>query len=176
MCLHRLHQCTLTLNAIDLFLDEKVLCIGSEKEMATSDHEEADTKIVLHVHDSLEKGSRKIMIRTVDTDIVVILIGHFHSIVYHYPDADLRVAFGTGKHFRYFHINTVCGHLGREQSCCLPPFHGFIGYDSTLSFYGETKKTAWATWSIYPEVSETFVFMVENTFARTDCTAQFLIC
>ena len=34
MCLHRiLHQFTLTLNAIDLFIDEKVLCIGSEKEM-----------------------------------------------------------------------------------------------------------------------------------------------
>ena len=101
MCLHRLHQCTLTLNAIDLFLDEKILCIGSEKEMTTSDHEEADTRIVLQVHDSLERGSRKIMIRTVDTDVVVILIGHFHSIVDHYPDADLWVAFGTAKHFRY---------------------------------------------------------------------------
>ena len=55
--------------------------------MANSDHE-ADTTIVLHVHDSLERGSRKIMIRTVDKDVIVILIGHFYSIVYHYPDAD----------------------------------------------------------------------------------------
>ena len=51
--------------------------------MANSDHEEADTRIVLHVHDSLERGSRKIMIRTVDTDVIVILIGHFYSIVDH---------------------------------------------------------------------------------------------
>ena len=64
--------------------------------MANSDHEEADTRIVLHVYDSLERGSRKIMIRTVDTDVIVILIGHFYSIVDHYPDADLWVAFGTG--------------------------------------------------------------------------------
>ena len=57
MCLHRiLHQCTLTPNAIDLLVDEKALCIGSEKEMATFDHEEADTRNVLHVHDSLERG------------------------------------------------------------------------------------------------------------------------
>ena len=48
-----------------------------------------------------------------------------------------------------------------------------MGCDSTSSFYGKTKKTAWSTWSIYPEVSESFVFMVENTFTRTDYTAQF---
>ena len=108
--------------------------------MANSDHEEADTRIVLHVHDSLERGSRKIMIRTVDTDVIVILIGHFYSIVDHYPDADLWVAFGTGKHFRYYHLNTICGCLGRKQSRCLPPFHAFTGCDSTSSFYGKTKK------------------------------------
>ena len=85
-----------------------------------------------------------------DTDIIGILIGHFYSIVDHYPDADLWVAFGTGKHFRYYHLNTICGRLGREQSRCLPPFHTFTGCDSTSSFYGKTKKTAWATWSIYP--------------------------
>ena len=129
--------------------------------MANSDHEEADTRIVLHVHDSLERGSRKIMIRTVDADVIVILIGHFYSIVDHYPDADLWVAFGTGKHFRYYHLNTICGRLGREQSWCLPPFHAFTG--------------AWATWSIYPEVSEAFVFMLENIFAQTDCISHFFL-
>ena len=123
-----------------------------------------------------ERGSRKIMIRTVDTDVIVILIGHFYSIVDHYPDADLWVAFGTGKHFRYYHLNTICGRLGREQSWCLPPFHAFTGCDSTSSFYGKTKKkTACATWSIYPEVSEAFVFMLENIFAQTDCTSHFFL-
>ena len=37
------------------------------------------------------------------------------------------------------------------------------------------KKTAWATWSIYPEVSEAFVFMLENTFAQTDCISHFFL-
>ena len=48
-----------------------------------------------------------------------------------------------------------------------------MGCHRTSSFYGKTKKTAWSTWSIYPEVSEAFVFIVENMFARIDCTAQF---
>ena len=42
-----------------------------------------------------------------------------------------------------------------------------------LSTYGKTKKTAWAIWSIYPKISEAFVFIVENTFTQTDYTAQF---
>ena len=54
--------------------------------MTNSDHEEADTRIMLHVYDSLASGSRKIMIRTVDTDVVVILIGEFHNMVNDYPN------------------------------------------------------------------------------------------
>ena len=69
-------------------IDEKVLCIGSEEGMTNSDHEEADTRIVLHVQDALERGSTKIMICTVDTDVVVILISQFYCLIDHYPDAD----------------------------------------------------------------------------------------
>ena len=131
--------------------------------MANSDHEEADTRIVLHVHDSLERGSRKIMIRTVDTDVIVILIGHFYSIVDHYPDADIWVAFGTGKHFRYYHLNTICGRLGREQSWCLPPFHAFTGC-AHLSMVKQ-KKIAWATWREVSACLRTFLLKVHHIFS-----------
>lgn len=143
--------------------------------MANSDHEEADTRIILHVYDSLESGLRKIMIRTVDTDVVVILIGEFHNIVDNYPSVELWVAFGTGKHFRYYSINTICTNLGRERSRCLPPFHAFTGCDTTSSFFGRTKKTAWATWNAYPEVNEAFVFMLENRFTQVDIKSPFFL-
>ena len=57
--------------------------------MTNSDHEEADTRIMLHVYDSLASGSRKIMMCTVDTDVVVILIGEFHNMVDDYPMGSL---------------------------------------------------------------------------------------
>ena len=57
--------------------------------MTNSDHEEANTRIMLHVYESLASGSRKIMIRTVDTDVVVILIGEFHNMVDDYPNVEL---------------------------------------------------------------------------------------
>lgn len=86
------------------------------------------------MHDSLQRGAgNKIQIRTVDTDVVVILIGQFYRLIDQYPNVALWVAFGTGKHFS---INTICGHLGRLKSHCLPPFHAFTGCDTTSSFFG----------------------------------------
>ena len=35
-------------------------------------HEEADTRLFLHVADAVKKGYRKLRVRTVDTDVVVV--------------------------------------------------------------------------------------------------------
>ena len=39
-------------------------------------HEEEDTRILLHVAHCARQGLRKLVIRTVDTDVVVLAIGH----------------------------------------------------------------------------------------------------
>ena len=46
-------------------------------EMPSCDHEEADTQLVVHIVDALKKGQSTFLVRTVDTDIVVILVGKF---------------------------------------------------------------------------------------------------
>ena len=61
--------------------------------MEKSDHEEADSRISLHVHDTLSKGATSILVRTVDTDVVAILVGVFYCLVHQYPDLDLCVGF-----------------------------------------------------------------------------------
>ena len=124
--------------------------------MNDSNHEEADTWIVVHVIDSWEEGFKKILICTVDTDIIVILMVLFYSIRENYQAVDTWVAFGTGKLFCHYHINNLSRLLGREQSCCLPPFHAFTGCDSTSSFFGKTKNTARAVWNSFAEVNEAF--------------------
>ena len=138
-------------------------------------HEEADTRIVFHVYDSLERGANKIMVRTVDTDIVVILIDHFYNIVNRYPEADIWVAFGIGKWFGYYCINSVCANLGRDRSYCLPLFHTFTRCDTTSSFFGRTKKTAWATWNAYPEVTEAFLYISNNPYGQALFTSSHIL-
>ena len=57
------------------------------------------------------------------------------------------VAFGTGKHLRYVHINAVCSALGKQKSMALP-FSGF---------FGKRKTSAWEAWKSFPEVTRAFL-------------------
>ena len=82
-------------------------------------------------------GHTNFYVRTVDTDVVAILIGKFHCLVAFCQSLNIWVAFGAGKHFTYYHINTICQKLGTERSIALPVFHSFTGCDTTSSFYGK---------------------------------------
>ena len=48
--------------------------------MPISDHEEADTRMCLHVLHALSKGAQNMLVSTVDTDVIVILVGIFHRL------------------------------------------------------------------------------------------------
>ena len=48
--------------------------INSNRPMLVCNHEEADTRIVVHVMHALEQGMKSVLVRTVDTDVIVILV------------------------------------------------------------------------------------------------------
>ena len=110
--------------------------------MLDCDHEEADTRIVVHVIRALQQDASTIHINTVDTDVVVVLIGKFHVIPLLNPQAVIWVAFGMGKDFCFFHINTVCANVGNDWSQSLPLFHAMTGCD-TSAFNFKGNKSAW---------------------------------
>ena len=64
---------------------------GRVNPMPMADHQEADTRICPHVEDALQNGASITMVRTVDSDIVVILVGIFFQLKMHYPDFQLWV-------------------------------------------------------------------------------------
>ena len=140
-------------------------------EMSSCDHEEADTRLVVHIVDALNKGQSTCMVRTVDTDVVVILIGKFFHFTTLNPTADIWVAFGTGKHFDYWHINTICHNLGKERSLALPFFHSFTGCDTTSAFFRRGKKMASEAWKCFPDVSTAFTAIALNPFTHLDTTS-----
>jgi hypothetical protein len=118
-------------------------------------HEEADTRMILHVASATAAGFSKILIRTVDTDVVVLAIACFHRLSV--PVSELWVAFGAGKHLRYLPIHLLATLLGSDRSCALPFFHAFTGCDTVSCFTGRGKKTAWETWNSFPEITTAFV-------------------
>ena len=76
--------------------------------LAPCNHEEADTWMFVHAADAVNQGCQKIMIRTVDTDVVTIAVSVIPSI----NITELWVAFGTGHHLRYIPVHSIALSLG----------------------------------------------------------------
>ena len=55
-------------------MDSQVLCSIPRNldGLSPCTHEEADTRLLLHAADCAQHGHKKIMLRTVDTDVVVL--------------------------------------------------------------------------------------------------------
>ena len=103
-------------------------------------------------------------VSTVDTDVVVLLVSVYWQLHGEFSDFDIWVAFGTGKHFRYYDINSVCQNLGVQTCQALPYFHAFTGCDTTSQFLGKGKKSAWESCKVYPEAFKAFSFVTDHPF------------
>lgn len=96
---------------------ESVVSVGqTDSVMPDYNHEEADTRVVVHILHALEQGMKTIEVCTVDTNVIVILAGVFFELTANNPLADIWVAFGTGKNFRLYSINAICTYLGEERA------------------------------------------------------------
>ena len=124
----------------------------SLEDLQPCNHEEADTRIFLHVLDAAKQHHR-IMIRTIDTDVFVLAVSQMQRI----PQKEVWLAFGMGKLFRYYPIHEIARSLGPQKSLALPVFHAFTGCDTVSFFAGKSKKSAWDTWNVFPEVTSVFL-------------------
>ncbi len=102
--------------------------------LAPCNHEEADTRIFIHIKHASENGMKKILVRTVDTDVVELAIALARKLELD----ELWVVFGVGKHLRYLPIHKIASSLTEQQCKGLPFFHALTG------------------WKCYPEATEVF--------------------
>lgn len=121
-------------------------------------HEEADGRMFLHLADAAQQGHSKAMVRTVDSDVVVIGISMYE----HLEFQELWIDFGIGKAHHYIPVHTIVKTLGPEKCHALPLFTSYTGCDTTSSFLGIGKRTAWATWNAFPKLTETLTTLLKN--------------
>ena len=76
-------------------------------------HEEADARILLHVAHCARQGLRKLVIRTVDTDVVVLAIGHSPALQLDEP----WVKLGVGTHYRQIAIQEIVKMSMKKHRC-----------------------------------------------------------
>ena len=121
--------------------------LGSSNSVVSSvvnpcSHEEADTMIFVHVNEIAQRGHSKVMVCTVDTDVVIIAIAHVLDIGLQ----ELWIAFGTGKNFRYVPIQEIVATLGPVKYVAISYFHAFTGWDA-VSFFARHGKRSWEAYS-----------------------------
>ena len=95
---------------------------------------------------------KKVSIRTVDTDVIVLAVSQFQ----HLQLAELWIEFGVGKHYRFIPAHLISDSLGPEKAKALPFFHAITGCDTTSAFAGIGKRTAWDVWNAFPQITTVF--------------------
>ena len=95
--------------------------------------------IMVHILLAIQQGAKKIIVQTVDTDVLVILIGQFFYLQQLRSLIDIWIAFGVGKNYCFYSIYHISLDLG-ERSNALPMFHAFTGCSTTSSFFRKEKK------------------------------------
>ena len=141
--------------------------LGSSNSVVSSvvnacSHEEADTRMFVHVNEIAQRGHSNVMVRTVDTDVVA--IAHFLDIGLQ----ELWIAFGTGKNFRYVPIQEIVTTLGPEKYVAISYFHAFTGCVDVSFFARHGKTSAWQTWEAYPDATEVFQMLSSKPSDITD--------
>ena len=125
--------------------------VCSKPPLAPCTHEEADSRMMLHVSHAARHGHNKIMIRTVDTDVVMLAVSVVH---YLQPENELRIAFRTGKGFQYLAANEIAARLGIDKAQAFTMFHSLAGCDTVSSLASHGKMTVWTVWNVLLELAE----------------------
>jgi len=118
------NETTIVVTLRDEVVSNQVLDVS---EIAPCDHEEVDTRMLLHV----KQAKCSAIIKTVDTDVVVIAVSCFH-------DLDIErvwIEFGTNQNKRFIAIHDIVSALPQSEKVCssLPIFYAITGCDSVSS-------------------------------------------
>ena len=137
-------------------LDEQIVTNRQEwgelHHIAQCTHEEADTRVILHAVNAKKTGCQKILIQTLDTDVVILSIAAFQII----KPQEFWLEFCPPKHTRFIPIHEIAEALGPQKSIALPIFHSLTGCDTVSGFHGIGKLKAWQLWQTYDDITPTF--------------------
>ena len=130
---------------------------GPEEFISWQDqlHEEADNRMIMHIRDMIiNSHCESIIVRTVDSDVIIILVAFLSQFLALNEALQVYVDFGMGEHRRVVDINKVFLSIGEEMSKSILFLHAFSGCDSTASFYGKSKSSWYRKLQSYPGKEE----------------------
>ena len=110
-------------------------------------HEETDTRLVLHSCEALNQGYKRVLVICRDADVMLLLV-HFIPT----QTADVWMISGTGKKRKCYPIHALSERLAKPLRDNLLGFHAFTGCDTTSAFSGHGKRSCWKTFLNHPHL------------------------
>lgn len=126
-------------------------------------HTEADTRILPHLAHAASQGHQIALVRTVDSDVVILSLHWFASLGL----SQLWVCLGSGKKTRDIPIHTLSAQLGPSRCMALPLFHAISGCDTVSHLLGCGKKTAWSAWQNTTGLTDTLAAITSHPLELT---------
>ena len=81
--------------------------------LSPCNHEETDSRMMLHANHAALHGHLKILIRRVDTDVVILAVSVAETLG---PQYEFWLAFGIGKHFQHLAAHKIAIGLGPKKA------------------------------------------------------------
>ena len=104
----------------------------------SANHEEADTRLILHAKDAVQNNYKRLIVICRDTDVLLLLLYHLGR-----TKTEVWMVSGTSKQQNCYPVQTVASKLDNDVLENILGFHALTGCDTTLSFSGMGKKTCW---------------------------------
>ena len=130
--------------------------VREEEQTLYSTHEEADTRLFFHLASlpEVQSTERNVVIRSNDTDVLVIALGQASVIK---DNVWLEIGYASDNSLEYVNINQLIDHFGMTLCRSLPAFHAITGCDPipALSGRGKVKPFKWLMKSV--EYQQAFI-------------------
>ena len=117
-------------------------------KVSPTSHEKADTRLILHVTAAINLGKDQILVKTVDSGVLVLCVVLLHS-----TPMSNSVSSLEQEKIATLSQPSIAQKLGTQKLAALLGFHAFTGCDTVSAFAARGKRTAWNTWNCYTEVT-----------------------
>ena len=112
-----------------------------------ANHEEADTKIIIHALEAIDAGYGNIIVKCRDTDVLLLLLHFTRDKICH-----VWMMSGTSKEQECFPVHAINEALAPAVVENVLGFHAITGCDTVSSFAGHGKKSCWNVYLQHPEL------------------------
>ena len=153
---------------------ENGVTIATYEESFYSMHEEADNRMFFHLNHA--QPGNTVVIRTDDTDSLVIALGNKH--LFSELQIWLEVGVQGKNNLRFIDVKTIHSELGETLCKSLPAYHALTGCDYTASFFKKGKVRPLKLLQKYPDIQMALAELssVENINENIFSTIESYVC